>query len=287
MGLTHIRTPKNFDLDERLERYASAIETNAPGLAGRWAQACWPIDPERPDGPDRFREVALDLGCGKGAFIAQCAQQHPDTLFIGMDVEPICIAYAAQRACDEGLRNMVIVPRGADALPEIFCEGELSAITLNFPTPYPKRHHARRRLVNVDHLVGFRRLLAPGSTITLRTDSQPLWEYAKGQFEAAGYTTLWISSDTHADHPETPVTEYERRLTERGATVFGICATLGAEPDAASIQRGRDAEQSLMCYLPADLSTLDYVPLGMEAAVENFRNRERKGKARIPGDRRS
>ena len=26
MGLTHIRTPKNFDLDERIERYADAIE---------------------------------------------------------------------------------------------------------------------------------------------------------------------------------------------------------------------------------------------------------------------
>lgn len=283
MGLTHIRTPKNFDLDERLERYADAIETHAPGLAGRWAHACWPIDPQRADGRTCFREVRLDLGCGKGAYIAQCARRHPDILFIGMDVEPICIAYAAQRACDEGLRNMVIVPRGADALSEIFSAGELSAITLNFPTPYPKRHHARRRLVNVDHLVGFRRLLAPDGTITLRTDSQPLWEYAKGQFEAAGYTTRWISSDTRADHPDTPATEYELRLSERGATAFGICAAPGAEPDAASIQRGRDAEQSLMCYLPADLSSLAYVPLGMEAAVENFRNRERKGKARIPG----
>ena len=37
-----------------------------------------------------------------------------------------------------------------------------------------------------------------------------------------------------------------------------------------------------MAYLPDDLFSLDYVPLGMGAAVENFKNRERKGKSRIP-----
>ena len=284
MGLTHIRLPKNFNLDERLERYADAIETNAPALAGRWAEACWPLEPQREDARAAYAEVHLDLGCGKGSFIAQCAHRKPEALYLGMDVEPICIAYAAQRACEERLRNMVLIPHGADALPQLFAAGELFAITLNFPTPYPKRHHARRRLVNVDHLLGFRQLLAPGGTVTLRTDSQPLWEYAKSQFPAAGYEMLWISDDVRAERPEFPETEYERRLTEKGAHVYGICATPGPAPDDVRIQEGRDAEQSLMRYLPDDLFSLDYVPLGMEAAVENFRNRERKGKKRIPGE---
>ena len=36
------------------------------------------------------------------------------------------------------------------------------------------------------------------------------------------------------------------------------------------------------CYLPDNLDELTYVPLGMEEAVENFRNRARKGKKRLP-----
>lgn len=279
MGLTHIRTPKNFDLDERIERYADAIERDAPAYAGRWAEACWPLD----GAGDGFRRVHLDLGCGKGSFIARCAQRDPDTLFIGMDVEPICVAYAAQRIIGEGLRNAVVVPLGARALPRIFGAGELTGITLNFPTPHPKRHHAAKRLVNVDHLLLYRPLLAPGGTVTLRTDSLPLWEYAKGQFDAAGYEAQWVSADVRREHPEFPETEYEQRLTGRGAAVYGICAAPGQQPDEARIEAGRSAEQSLMRYLPDDLSALGYVPLGMEAAVENFRNRERKGKMRIPG----
>lgn len=298
MGITHMRLPKNFDLDERLERYADAIEQHAPAYAGRWAEACWPLRANErelmgsPDesaegtyngaGASRFSHVYLDLGCGKGAFIAQSARRTPDALFIGMDAEPVCVAYAAQCLCEEVLRNAVIVPLGADSLARIFATGELDGITLNFPTPHPKRHHASKRLVNVDHLLSYRPLLGAGATVTLRTDSQPLWEYAKGQFDAAGYRVLWCSTDTRAEHPVFPETEYEQRLSERGARVYGICATPDAEPDAARVQRGRDAEQSLMAYLPDDLFSLDYVPLGMEAAVENFKNRQRKGKPRIP-----
>ncbi len=45
---------------------------------------------------------------------------------------------------------------------------------------------------------------------------------------------------------------------------------------------GRAQEQSLACYLPDNLDELTYIPLGMEEAVENFRNRARKGKKRLP-----
>ncbi len=39
MGAVHVRTPKNFVLEERLERYADAIETNPEAYAGNWGEA--------------------------------------------------------------------------------------------------------------------------------------------------------------------------------------------------------------------------------------------------------
>ena len=90
----HIRLPKNFVLEERLERYSAAIETNPYAWCGMWAWACAPV------GSPAFREVRLDLGCGRGSFTVEMARREPDVLFIGMDAEPICIAYAAQAGCD-------------------------------------------------------------------------------------------------------------------------------------------------------------------------------------------
>ena len=69
-----------------------------------------------------------------------------------------------------------------------------------------------------------------------------------------------------------------------GARVYGICAYLGKDPTPEQIATGRIQEQSLARYLPDNLESLDYVPLGMEEAVENFKNRARKGKAYLPQD---
>ena len=128
----------------------------------------------------------------------------------------------------------------------------------------------------------YRPLFSAGATVTLRTDSKPLRDYALGQFAAAGYDTLWVSDDVRRDHPEHPETEYERRTREMGAAVYGICATPDAQPSDEQLAAGRAQEQSLACYLPENLDALTYVPLGMEEAVENFRNRARKSKKRLP-----
>ena len=276
MGSLHVRTPKNFVLEERLERYGSAIETSPESYIGHWREACAPA------GSNPFARLHLDLGCGKGMYLAERAKIEPDTLFVGADQEPICIAYAAQRVVEAGIANAVLVPRKAGSLARIFATGELDAITLNFPTPCPKARHAKQRLVYVDVLASFRPLLAAGGTVTLRTDSKPLRDYALGQFEAAGYWALWISDDVRAEHPEHPMTEYEQRTRDMGAYVYGSCATPGAAPSKTQLEAGHAQEQSLACYLPQDLESLNYVPLGMEGAVENFKNRMRKGKNRFP-----
>ena len=288
MGQTHIRTPKNFVLEERLERNADAIEVVPEIYRDSWAVACAAVGatgfPVTPSGATRpFEAVYLDLGCGKGAYLAACAARDPHSLYLGMDTEPICIAYAAQRIIEDGLKNALVLPRSAESLARIFAPGELAGITLNFPTPFPKRKFAGKRLVNVDHLLAYRALLAQGAYVTLRTDSQPLRDYAFAQFEAAGYDTHWASDDVRREHPGHPETEYETRLAAQGATVYGICATPGATPTSAQIQAGRDAEQSLAAYLPHDLDALSYVPLGMEGYVVNARNRMAKGKAATPG----
>lgn len=299
MGLTHIRTPKNFVLEDRLERYAAAIEQRPETYRGRWGEACAPCggadcgdvtrvgatcgnapcgSASRGDMPG-FGRVHLDLGCGKGAYLVARAQREPDALFIGMDTEPICIAYAAQNIVEAGLSNAIVLPRSADSIERLFGAGELAGITLNFPTPFPKRKFARKRLTSVDHLLSYRRVLAPGAAVTLRTDSQPLHDYALTQLDAAGYRVLWASNDTRVEHPEHPETEYERRLAEQGAAVYGVCAIPGPEPTPEQIQTGRGAEQSLVAYLPRNLDSIGYIPLGMEGAVLNLRNRQRNEQA--------
>lgn len=271
----HARLPKNFVLEERLERYANAIELRPESLRGRWAEACAPLG----DAP--YREVRLDLGCGKGAFAVEAARREPDVLFVAMDSEPVCVAYAAQHVCESGLPNVVVVPGTGMRVREFFCPGELARIYLNFPTPFPRKRDAGKRMACMERLMDFREVLADGAEVRLRTDSQPLFDFMLTQVPMAGYDLLWKSRDARADFPDEPSSEYEERLGAQGARVFALAAVPGPVPEHVE----QTAELSLAEYLPHDLESLEslgYAPHGMQATVENLRNRAQRLSSRRP-----
>jgi tRNA (guanine-N7-)-methyltransferase len=278
MHALHARLPKNFVLEERLERYADAIEASPADYAGTWAEACHPLVPGHPHA--RYRRVVLDMGCGKGASTVEAASRDRDTLYVGIDCEPICIAYAAQHAVEAQLRNVVFAPGVASKLERYFAPGELDQVILNFPTPFPRKKEAWERLTHADVLVSYRRLLRPGGVVTFKTDSLPLWNFSRGQFEIAGYSTLWESTDARAERPQDPVSWYEKRLSAQGATVYAIEATPDPAREPKLDADGRVVQTkplSLIDYLPDDLESMDYIPHGMQGTVINLRNLARKG----------
>lgn len=262
----HARLPKNFVLEERLERYGNAIELKPESWRGRWSSACTPL------GSEPFREVRLDLGCGKGGFSVEAARREPDVLFVAMDSEPFCVAYAAQRVVESGLPNVVVVPGTGMRVREFFSPGELSVIYLNFPTPFPRKRDAGKRMACMERLMDFREVLAAHGEVRLRTDSQPLFDFMLTQVPLAGYELLWKSRDARAERPDDPASEYERRLGVQGAHVLAMTVAPGPVPERVE----QTAELSLAAYLPQDLETLQglaYAPHGMEATVTNLRNR--------------
>lgn len=266
----HARLPKNFVLEERLERFADAIELYPASYAGCWREACALLGDE---GAAPYERIHVDLGCGKGAFVVQEAPAHPTTLFVAIDAEPICVAYTAQHVMEAGLRNVVVVPALGNAIARIFAAGEVGAITLNFPTPFPRKKDADRRLTSFARLLDYRHVLKPGGTVLLKTDSYPLWRFSELQFEQAGYR---IHHSGELGEASPTATEYEQRLTAQGAPVFSICAT----PDAPPRTEADELSPSLVDYLPRDLEALDYVPHGMQGTVTNLRNQRARARKR-------
>lgn len=182
-------------------------------------------------------------------------------------------AYASRASARQGARS------GAPAeidLSNVFAVGELSALLMNFPTPFPKKKKAHLRLTYLDRLMGYRPLLGRGAGIRLRTDSQPLRDFTLTQLELAGYEVTWRSEDVRAEFPDEPWSAYERKLTEQGACAFGIAACPGPAPEHVE----QTAPLSLVSYLPDNLDQLEYVPHGMQGCVENLRNRNARERAR-------
>lgn len=291
------RLPKDFSLEERLAACAQAAESDPEAWRGRWhtwapstasnaaahgdtahgstvAHAPAEASPA-PRTP--YERVVLDLGCGKGEYTVACARLRPDTLFIGLDVEGVCVMRGAELALAEGVPNAVFVWADDPDLATIFAPGELDGILMNFPTPYHKKKKAHLRLTYLDRLMSYRTILAPGATVRLRTDSLPFRDFSLTQLELAGYRLLWNTDDVHALFPDEPTSAYEAKLTAQGAVVCGFEAVPGPAPEHVE----QTALLSLVSYLPEDIENLTYVPYGMQGYVANTigcqANRRAKG----------
>lgn len=294
------RLHKGFSFAKRFQGCSDWICCDGAAWAGRW-------DAWAPGGAVRgkaFSHVVLDLGCGKGEYTVACAKLRPDVLFVGFDVDALCTLRAAEAAAAEGVDNAVFLMDGVPSFEEhpeqahasrasvrkgarsgapaevdlsnVFAVGELSALLMNFPTPFPKKKKAHLRLTYLDRLMGYRSLLGRGAGIRLRTDSQPLRDFTLTQLELAGYEVTWRSEDVRAAFPDEPWSAYERKLTEQGACAFGIAACPGPAPEHVE----QTAPLSLVSYLPDNLDQLEYVPHGMQGCVENLRNRNARERAR-------
>lgn len=294
------RLHKGFSFANRFRECSDWICCDGAAWAGRWA--AW-----APGGAVRnqlFSHVVLDLGCGKGEYTVACAKLRPDVLFVGFDVDAVCTLRAAEAAAVAGVDNAVFLMDGVPSFEEhpeqahasrasackgarsgapaeidlstVFAVGELSALLMNFPTPFPKKKKAHLRLTYLDRLMGYRSLLGLGAGVRLRTDSQPLRDFSLTQLELAGYEVTWRSDDVRAEFPDEPWSAYERKLTEQGACAFGIAACPGPAPEHVE----QTAPLSLVSYLPDNLDQLEYVPHGMQGCVENLRNRNARERAR-------
>ena len=254
------RKPKN--LDERRRLYADAIIDDAEKRAGHWAEMLLP----------HAREVRLDLGCGKGGFAIESAKAEPDVLFVGVDVEEVCVVLAAQHAIEAGVYNAVFVLDERDDVCRFFAPGELARIHLNFSAPFPQSKAAGKRLSHADRLMAYRGILAPGGVVCQKTDSEPLFKFSLTQYQIAGYEPLACTNDLlhEPSWPQENVsTAFEERLCQMGATVHAVIAKPGPAPEKVE----QVAPLSLAQYLPEDLESMAYIPLGMEDTVRNLLNR--------------
>lgn len=138
----------------------------------------WIIDLQDLNGEKNWQEVfgnqnplKVDLGCGYGHFLLAMAQNEPGANFIGIDVYAKGIQRANQKIQTQQLPNVRLLQMNAlAAFSTGFCANQLDAIYINFPDPWPKRRHARRRMLQPELIKLLHDRLVVGGRIVVATD---------------------------------------------------------------------------------------------------------------------
>lgn len=155
---------ENFDVGRPVLTAAGGAEVQ---MAGQWATRHFGND----------QPITLELACGRGEYSLGLARMYPARNFIGVDIKGARIWKGASTALAEGLANVAFLRTRIELIEQFFAPGELSEIWITFPDPFLRKSKANRRLTSPRFLEAYRRLLAPGGTVHLKTDSPELYEY--------------------------------------------------------------------------------------------------------------
>ncbi len=116
------------------------------------------------------RPLWLEVGFGGGEHLVQMAARHPDIFLIGCEPFVNGIAMLLGKLRDGRLDNVAIHPGDVRDLFDVLPDGCLSKVFLNYPDPWPKARHHRRRFVTPGYLLPLARACAPGAEFRVATD---------------------------------------------------------------------------------------------------------------------
>lgn len=210
-------------IDEAILDYADFLSIGWPENC----RGCWQDIFARGERP-----LWVELGTGKGQFIAGLAAQHEDVNIIGIELQRGVLYYAGQKVAAAELANVRLVEGDISELLDVFAPGEVDRFYLNFCDPWPKARHAKRRLTHRGFLEKYATLLAPQGEIHFKTDNHDLFYFSIEEFQALGWTLRDVTDDLHQNEPAENVrTEYEQKFSAKGQPIYRLVAVAPERKD--------------------------------------------------------
>ncbi|GGB27074.1 tRNA (guanosine(46)-N7)-methyltransferase TrmB [Virgibacillus dakarensis] len=165
--------------------------------------------------------IHLEIGTGKGQFLAGMAKQYPDVNFIGIEISKSVIVTAAQKVMEVDRDNIVLLNIDANHLRDVFADNEIATVYLNFSDPWPKNRHEKRRLTFQAFLEKYQTILDQAGEVVLKTDNRGLFEYSLVSFSAFGMQLQEVNLDLHKlQDPTNIMTEYEEKFSAKGQVIY-------------------------------------------------------------------
>jgi tRNA (guanine-N7-)-methyltransferase len=112
----------------------------------------------------------LEVGFGGGEHLVHMAASNPGVTIIGAEPFVNGIAMLLGKIRSAGVRNLWIHPGDVRDLFDVLPDGCLSKVFLNYPDPWPKARHHRRRFVTPEYLLPLARKMCTGAEFRVATD---------------------------------------------------------------------------------------------------------------------
>ena len=161
------------------------------------------------------RELPLEVevGSGKGLFIQNAAQSHPERGYLGIEVMRKYARFCAARLARRNLQNALMIQGdGLRVFHEYLRDRTVAAVHVYFPDPWWKKRHKKRRVMNKQLLADVQRVLIPGGQLHFWTD---VAEYYETSVKLIARETSLIGPLTVQERPATGDLDYQTHFERR------------------------------------------------------------------------
>ena len=195
----------------------SDLEALSPGPVD------WDVNPNRNplDLETLFggKEVWLEIGFGGGEHLVHMAKTYPDVGIIGCEPFINGVAMLLGKIRQAGVENLAVHPGDARDLFDVLPDKSISKVFLNYPDPWPKKRHHRRRFVTPEHLEPLHRVMKAGAELRVATDIPDYVRQTLEQVPRHGFD--WLAkrpSDWRDPWGDWISTRYEQKALREGRT---------------------------------------------------------------------
>lgn len=174
----------------------------------------------------------LEIGSGKGDFLWKIAEKNKNYNFLGIEKSSTIILKALNKYQNKEniLNNLLLCLADANKVDELFENESFDGLYLNFSDPWPKKRHAKRRLVDINFLNKYKAILKPQAIIEFKTDDLNLFNYCieqinlvKEQIQVIYQTNdLYSLPDAHHLKQSNISSEYEEKFRSNNKKINKI-----------------------------------------------------------------
>jgi tRNA (guanine-N7-)-methyltransferase len=161
--------------------------------------------------------LVVDVGFGRGEFLRALAAAAPGVAHVGVERSHRRVLKMARRIAKTEERNIRLVEATAEELlRDALAPGSVSAFWVNFPDPWPKKRHHRRRLLRPEVVALLASRLERGGALHVATDHAGYAEQIDEVLRTEPALENALAAPFVAEVPGRPVTAYEAMWRAEG-----------------------------------------------------------------------
>ena len=130
---------------------------------------------------DSKLNLHLDIGCAAGHFLFDLALVNTNWNYLGIEIRERLVKTAKLKVQEREIKNLYFLFGNANNIlnnvQSKFITKNVKSISLNFPDPWFKKRHNKRRVIQPEFINILSNSLKKGSLIFIKTDVKDLFDY--------------------------------------------------------------------------------------------------------------